>query len=91
MPPTVVQQRGDAKYAHEARMTSTVCDSIRTSDVFDEENLPTPPVSCVTDTGGQKHVQFDLSRNVKSSVSSTPARGDARGLQLNCHTLMCHR
>ena len=35
-------------------MTSTVCDSVRTSDVFDEENLPTPPVSCVTDTGGQK-------------------------------------
>ena len=58
-------------------MTSTVHDSIRTSDVFDEENLPTPPVSCVTDTGGQKHVQFDLSRNVKTSVSSTPARGDA--------------
>ena len=77
VPPTVVQQRGGAKYAHEARMTSTVHDSIRTSDVFDEENLPTPPVSCVTDTGGQKHVQFDLSRNVKSSVSSTPARGDA--------------
>ena len=57
-------------------MTSTVCESIRTSDVFNEEILPTP-VSCVTDTGGQKHVQFDLSRNVKASVSSTPARGDA--------------
>ena len=50
-------------------MTFTVCDSIRTSDVFNEENLPTTPVSCVTDTGGQKHVQFDLSRNVKNSVS----------------------
>ena len=44
---------------------------------FDEENLPTPPVNCVTDTGGQKHVQFDLSRKVKTPVSSTPAEGDA--------------
>ena len=37
-------------------MTSTVCESIRMSDVFNEENLPTPPVNYVTDTGGQKHV-----------------------------------
>ena len=47
--------------------------------MFDEDNLPTPPTSCITDVGssGQKHVQFDLTRNMRSSVSSTPARGDA--------------
>ena len=67
-------------------MTSTVHDSIRTSDVFDEKNLPTPPVSCVTDTGGQKHVQFDLSRNVKSQCLQLLLEEMLLGLQLNCHT-----
>ena len=51
VPPTVVQCRGGAKYAGEARLSSIACDSIRTSDVFDEDNLPTPPTSCITDVG----------------------------------------
>ena len=56
VPPTVVQHRGGAKYAGKARLSSIARDSVRTSDVFDEDNLPSPPTSCITDVGssGQK-------------------------------------